>query len=90
VQCDCEAEAVHGVSLGVTEATAERLGFETGFASRHDGPEVAFLEDWVCGETGKKPPAQFPWGEVLGVYDAIAGFARIRFAYRPPQAQLVR
>jgi len=74
----------------VTESTAERFGFETGFAARHDGPEVEFLEEWIRRETGRKPPMRFRWGEIGQVYDGIGGYARIRFGYRPPRCNETR
>ena len=43
--------------------------------------EVAFLEEWVRQQTGKKPPAKFPWGQVTAAYDSKGGFASIGIRY---------
>ena len=69
------------VVIVVTDKTAERFSFVTGFASPRDGPEVKFLEDWVYREVGTNPPVSFTWGRIGEVYDLIAGFARIIFIY---------
>lgn len=70
------------VTIVVTEDTANRYGFVTGFAASADGLEVRFLEQWVERELGQKPPAAFPWGRINSTYDSHAGFARIKFLYR--------
>ncbi len=65
----------------VTDDTAKRFSFVTGFASTPEGPEVKFLEEWVCREVGTKPPVNFAWGGIGEVWDSKAGWARILFLY---------
>lgn len=84
-QWEFEDGILRALLIGVTDSTAERLQFTTGYASPPDGPEVAFLEEWVRREVGRTPPLRFSWGESGQVYDPVAGFARIRFGYRPPR-----
>jgi hypothetical protein len=64
----------------VTEATAQRFGFVTGYAAP-SGPVVAFLEGWVRREVGCRPRSDFDWGSVAAVYDSKGGFASITFIY---------
>jgi hypothetical protein len=69
------------VMIVVTDNTANRFSFVTGFDSRHNGPEVEFLEGWVRQEVGANPPVHFTWGRIVEVFDTFAGFARILFIY---------
>ena len=73
---------LHRAEILASESTAKRFSFVTGYASPADGPEVAFLEEWVQRETGAKPPMTFPWGDICQIYDQKGGFASIPFRYR--------
>jgi hypothetical protein len=75
-------DVLDNVMIVVTDNTAKRFSFVTGYGSAPNGAEVTFLEDWVRQEVGAKPPVSFAWGRVFEVYDSIAGFARILFKYR--------
>jgi hypothetical protein len=80
-QWEFENGTLHALLMGVTDETAERLGFATGYASAPEGPEVAFLRQWVRREVGRRPPVCLKWGEIGPVYDQVGGFARIRLTY---------
>jgi hypothetical protein len=70
------------VCIVVTDATADRFSFITGYASPPDGPEVSFLSEWIRRETGHYPPMCFRWGSIGHVYDGKANFARVCFLYQ--------
>lgn len=74
-------DVLRRVLIELSEDTVKQLGFVGGYASPPDGAEVAFLEEWVRREVGRKPPVDFPWGRIGQVYDPIGGFARILFQY---------
>ena len=86
IECDVDLEFERGVlaaaHIFATEKTARRFSFVTGYASPPDGPEVAFLEEWVRRETGATPPARFSWGQIADIYDRKGGIASISFIYR--------
>ena len=47
------------VDICVTQSTAKRLSFVTGYASPADGPEVRFLEGWVERRDREEATANF-------------------------------
>jgi hypothetical protein len=68
--------------MGLSLSFSKQLGF--GDRWRVPNPEVAWLEDWVQRETGKKSAATFPRGTIRAIYDDRGGFPCIVFRYPPP------